>query len=171
MTYLAGDNEELRKARGAFFTPSAIAEHMSAYAIAGNPEAKVLDPTCGEAVFLLSAGRQLKALGRQTDDLDEQLYGVDLHESSLREAMRLLEAADLDAHLVASDFFALDSPDMLEPKIPYVDAVVGIRPSFATRNTQVTHGSCRPRRRCGKASVSAALHRHGLPASCTHARS
>jgi hypothetical protein len=128
MGLLPGDSIELRKARGAFFTAPAIAEHMAAYAINGNPEAKVLDPTCGEAIFLLSAGRQLKALGRQTGDLDEQLYGVDLHESSLDEAMRLLEGEALDAHLVASDFFEVDSPDMLGSPMPFMDAVVGNPP-------------------------------------------
>ena len=128
MTLLPGDSVELRKARGAFFTPAAIAEYMSAFAINGNPEAKVLDPTCGEAVFLLAAGQQLKALGRTAGDLDEQLYGVDLHGASLNEAMRLLEAADLDGHLVESDFFDVPSPDMAVHPSPYVDAVVGNPP-------------------------------------------
>lgn len=128
VTFLPGDNEELRKARGAFFTPSAIAEHMAAYAINGNADAKVLDPTCGEAVFLMAAGAQLKALGQQTGDLDEQLFGIDLHESSLSEAMRLLESEGLDAHLIASDFFAVPSPDMLEAPLPLMDAVVGNPP-------------------------------------------
>ena len=128
MTLLPGDSTELRKARGAFFTPAAIADHMAAYAIGGNAQAKILDPTCGEAVFLLSAGEQLKAMGRQSEDLDEQLYGVDLHESSLKEAMRLLEVQDLDAHLIASDFFAVSSPAMADAPLPYMDAVVGNPP-------------------------------------------
>lgn len=128
MSILPGDSIELRKARGAFFTPAAIAEHMAAYAIGGNAEAKILDPTCGEAVFLLSAGEQLKAMGRESEDLDEQLYGIDLHESSLKEAMRLLEAQDLDAHLIASDFFAVNSPGMAGAPLPHMDAVVGNPP-------------------------------------------
>lgn len=128
MSFLPGDNEDLRKARGAFFTPTAIAEHMAAYAINGDAEAKVLDPTCGEAVFLLAAGRQLKALGQETADLGEQLFGIDLHESSLAEAMRLLEAQGLDGHLIASDFFAVQSPDMLGAPLPFMDAVVGNPP-------------------------------------------
>ena len=48
-----------RKARGAFFTPPAIAEYLTRWAVAGNPRARVLDPTCGDGVFLLAAGRQL----------------------------------------------------------------------------------------------------------------
>lgn len=119
---------DARKARGAFFTPLAIAEHLTSWAVRGDPHAKVLDPTCGEAVFLLAAGRQLKSLGRQASDLDRQLFGVDLHASSLDAAMSLLEAEDLDAHLLASDFFAVPTPDMLGGALPYVDAVVGNPP-------------------------------------------
>lgn len=128
MKFLPGDSAPLRKARGAFFTPEPIAEHLTAWAIQGNPEAKVLDPTCGEAVFLQTAGRQLRALGRQTDDLDEQLFGVDLHSESLAEAMTLLESEGLDAHLTASDFFAVPTPDQLGSTLPYMDAVVGNPP-------------------------------------------
>jgi adenine-specific DNA-methyltransferase len=124
---LPGDSFELRKARGAFFTPLAIADHLTHWAINGKPDAKVLDPTCGEAVFLLSAGRQLKALGAQSNDLDEQLFGVDLHADSLGEAMRLLEVEDLDGHLITSDFFGVPTPDEGGP-LPLVDAVVGNPP-------------------------------------------
>jgi len=128
VTLLAGDSPALRKARGAFFTPLPIAEHLTAWAIRGNPEARLLDPTCGEAVFLLSAGRQLKGLGRQASDLDEQLYGVDLHADSLDAAMALLESEGLDAHLTASDFFALPTPDQFGGVLPLMDAVVGNPP-------------------------------------------
>ena len=128
MEFLPGDSAELRKARGAFFTPPAIAEHLVDWALRGDPNASVLDPTCGDGVFLLAAGRRLKALGRQASDLDEQVFGIDLHRESLDEAMRLLESESLDAHLVASDFFAVPTPDVPESPLPFVDAVVGNPP-------------------------------------------
>lgn len=122
------DGVALRKARGAFFTPLPIAEHLTAWALRGDPLATVLDPTCGEAVFLQTAGRQLKDFGRQASDLDGQLFGVDLHAASLDAAMSLLEDEGLDAHLLASDFFALATPDSMGAVLPYVDAVVGNPP-------------------------------------------
>ena len=128
MNPLPRDSPELRKARGAFFTPLPIAEHLTSWAINGNPAATILDPTCGEAVFLQAAGRELKALGCPTSDLDSQLFGVDLHSDSLSEAMRLLEAENLDAHLIASDFFAVPPPSQLGAPLPYLDAVVGNPP-------------------------------------------
>lgn len=128
MTLLPNDSAVMRKARGAFFTPSPIAEHLTAWALRGDPLGKVLDPTCGEAVFLQTAGRMLKTLGRQASDLDDQLFGVDLHAGSLDAAMALLEEEGLDAHLLASNFFALATPDTLGAALPYVDAVVGNPP-------------------------------------------
>ncbi|MGX1575959.1 N-6 DNA methylase [Cellulosimicrobium funkei] len=128
MEYLPGDSADLRKARGAFFTPPAIAEHLAGWAIRDDPEALVLDPTCGDGVFLMAAGQQLKALGRQASDLDSQVFGIDLHEASLKEADRLLEEEGLDAHLIASDFFAVPTPDQLGAQLDYVDAVIGNPP-------------------------------------------
>lgn len=128
MAFLPGDSAESRKARGAFFTPPAIAEHLAGWAIQDDPNAVVLDPTCGDGVFLLAAGQQLKALGRQTSDLDSQVVGIDLHEASLEEADRLLQSEGLDARLIASDFFAVASPDQLGSPIDYVDAVIGNPP-------------------------------------------
>jgi hypothetical protein len=58
-----GESDALRKARGAFFTPEPIADHLAAWAVNGNSGARVLDPTCGEAVFLLAAARRLRASG------------------------------------------------------------------------------------------------------------
>lgn len=128
MEFLPGDNAELRKARGAFFTPLPIAEYLVDWALGDDPNAKVLDPTCGDGVFLQAAGQRLKALGRQVSDLDEQVFGVDLHRESLDEALRLLEAENLDAHLIASDFFAVPTPEAQDAPLPLMDAVVGNPP-------------------------------------------
>jgi adenine-specific DNA-methyltransferase len=122
------DTADRRKARGAFFTPPAIADYLAAWAVDDDPNAKILDPTCGEAVFLLAAGRRLKELGRQANRLDEQVFGVDLHEQSLNASMSLLEAEDLDAHLLADDFFNVPTPYQLGSPLPLVDAVIGNPP-------------------------------------------
>jgi adenine-specific DNA-methyltransferase len=55
------DAQALRKARGAFFTPPAIANYLAAWAVGDDPNAKILDPSCGDGVFLLAAARQLSA--------------------------------------------------------------------------------------------------------------
>src|SRR5262245_24608946 len=79
----APDSMLARKARGAFFTPPAIAQFLADWAIAKNPGAHVLDPTCGDGVFLLAAGERLRALGADRRSIGRQLLGVDIHAPSL----------------------------------------------------------------------------------------
>lgn len=160
MELLPGDSADQRKARGAFFTPPAIAEHLAGWAIRDNSEAVVLDPTCGDGVFLLAAGQQLKALGRPTSDLDSQVFGIDLHHGSLREADRLLEEEGLDAHLIASDFFAVPTPDQLGAPLDYVDAVIG-NPPFV-RYQQHSGAS---RHRSSSAALRQGVRLNGLASS------
>lgn len=87
-----------------------------------------MDPSCGDGVFLLAAARRLRELGRTPSDLEGQVYGVDLHSASLGEAAKLLDEESLDANLIASDFFALPTPDTLDAPVPYLDAVLGNPP-------------------------------------------
>jgi adenine-specific DNA methylase len=153
-----------RKARGAFFTPPAIADFLASWAVHRNPNAHVLDPTCGEAVFLLAAARRLRALGCDQSRLDQQVFGIDLHRPSLDESMRLLEADGLDAHLIADDVFAVPTPDQLGCPIPHMDAVIGNPPFVryqehrgATRQRSTTAALRRGVRLSGLASSWAAV--------------
>jgi adenine-specific DNA methylase len=124
----SGDSELQRKERGAFFTPPAIADFLADWAVLDQPDARVMDPTCGEAIFLLAAGRRLKDLGRDVGDLDEQLFGFDLHQTSLEWADKLLDEAGLDAFLQEGDFFAQPTPDQLGATVPEMDAIIGNPP-------------------------------------------
>ena len=149
------DLPELRKARGAFFTPPAIADFLAAWAVDGNPAARVLDPTCGEAVFLQAAGRRLRELGSAAENLDDQVFGVDLHRTSLDQAMGLLEAKDLDAHLIADDFFNVPTPDQLGCPLPGMDAVIG-NPPFIRRRSRGVADLSRIPLGCRESCVGAA---------------
>lgn len=53
---LAGDSLELRKARGAFFTPPSAARFIADWAVTSVGEA-VLELSCGQAVFVHEVGR------------------------------------------------------------------------------------------------------------------
>lgn len=154
------DVAALRHARGAFFTPEPIAAHLARWAVRSDPQATVLDPTCGEAVFLLAAARELKAAGCQLSDLDERLCGVDIHPKSLEAATQLLEAEGLDAHLIADDFFALATPDQIGGPLPFVDAVVG-NPPFVRYQQHV--GAVR--RRAASAALRQGVRLNGLASS------
>src|SRR3954467_6429901 len=100
------DTPDLRKARGAFFTPEPIAEYLADWAVEEDPEATVLDPTCGEAIFLESAARRLADLGATTAQLRHQVLGIDLHRASVDASTALLRSQGLDGSLRVGDFFS-----------------------------------------------------------------
>lgn len=149
-----------RKARGAFFTPPAIADFLASWAVHRNPDARVLDPTCGESVFLLAAARHLRGLGCDQSRLDQQVFGIDLHRPSLDESMQLLEAEGLDAHLLADDVFAVPTPDQLGCPLPQMDAVIG-NPPFV--RYQEHRGL--PRQRSAAAALRQGVRLSGLASS------
>lgn len=136
------DTAEARKARGAFFTPPEIAQFIVDWAIRGPGDA-VLEPSCGEAVFLLAAGRRLRELGATNPDL----HGADLHEATVRAAHSRLAAHGLEAQITRGDFFEREA-------LPSFDAVVG-NPPFI--RYQAFRGSARARARGAALSAGVAL--------------
>ncbi len=96
------DSPDLRKARGAFFTPEAVARYVTEWAIR-KPSDRVLEPSCGEAVFLLEAGARLAELGAPTG-LRGHLHGAELHAHSADMARHLLPAAGHEAKIAVGDF-------------------------------------------------------------------
>ena len=114
------DTSELRKARGAFFTPPEIAHYLVRWAVR-SPRDRVLEPSCGEASFLLAAADRLLAIGAHPPRWRERLHGVEIHPASARNAVTLLRDAGFDASVVAADFFDH------EPSTSY-EAVIGNPP-------------------------------------------
>lgn len=111
------DSRELRKARGAFFTPPELCRYMAEWAIRA-PTDRVLEPSCGEAAFLVAAAERLTALGVAPA---EGLCGVELHEPSACAARNLLLENGFDARIDIGNFFSTS------PK-PAFDAVIGNPP-------------------------------------------
>jgi tRNA1(Val) A37 N6-methylase TrmN6 len=143
-----------RKARGAFFTPPEIAEFLGRWAVRA-PEARVMDPTCGESVFLLAAAERLRDLGASPRAIGDQLAGVDLHQPSLDASAGLLRELGAGANLICSDFFDLPTPAQIGDHVGWQDAVIG-NPPFV--RYQEHRGEARKR------SVAVAL-AQGVPLS------
>ncbi len=144
----AGDDLSARKARGAFYTPAPIAEYLARWAIAGRPHIRVLDPSCGEGVFLKAAGRVLQELGTDPEAISDQLCGVEISHAAVDETRRLLAAESFVPHLIAADFSAVMAPTELLADVGPFDAVVGNPPYV---RYQLHTGAAR------RASVEAAL--------------
>ncbi len=108
-----------RKARGAFFTPPAMSTFLAEWALR-HPQDSVLEPSCGEASLLLAAGERLRQLGA-TAERPPQLHGIELHQQSADQAIRILSDHGLSATVEVKDFF-----DVAEG--PLYDAVLGNPP-------------------------------------------
>lgn len=112
------DTASHRKARGAFFTPAALCDYITAWALRSAQD-RVLEPSCGEAAFLLSAARRLGDLGATPSA--GLLSGVELHEASSREAERLVGQLGWPVDVQTADFFTVAARGVF-------DAVVGNPP-------------------------------------------
>ena len=123
----------VRKARGAFFTPPSMAEYMARWAIR-SPSDRVLEPSCGEAVFLSATVECLRALGAPRS-FEEQLVGLDIHEESVESARQAVRAAGAEATLHVGDFFDFGADRQF-------DAVIGNPPYVRYQNFS---GSARER--------------------------
>jgi len=121
------DTRENRKERGAFFTPPEIAQFLADWAVR-DAETRVMDPTCGEAVFLLAAARNLSAAGATQQEIKKLLTGVDVHGPSLEHSRQLLQAEGFEAQLVESDFFDLATPSQINDQVGWHDVVIGNPP-------------------------------------------
>jgi len=104
LTSAAEDTAALRKARGAFFTPPALCDYVSRWAVRTASD-RVLEPSCGEAAFLLAAGERLAELGCPPDEA--QLDGVELHEASAAAADLALRERGYRPAVTAQNFFSV----------------------------------------------------------------
>jgi adenine-specific DNA-methyltransferase len=137
------DTPMLRKARGAFFTPAPLCDYVVNWAIRDSND-KVLEPSCGDAQFLLSAAERLSRLGGSTG---AALHGVELHHASAAAAKARLQRHGSDADIRVSDFF-----DVVPT--PTYDAVVGNPPYVRYQDFA---GSARSRSRAAALRAGVAL--------------
>lgn len=108
-----------RKSRGAFFTPPTLTRFLTNWAVR-SPDDKVLEPSCGDAAFLVEIAHRLRALGCKKP-LAQSITGVELHQQSANGAAQRLSNCGFDAEIKAADFFDLDGDATF-------DAVVGNPP-------------------------------------------
>ena len=100
------DSAAIRKARGAYFTPPEIARFITQWAVR-RADDTVLEPSAGDAAFLVEAVRQLRLLGGAVTGKGAapQVHGVEIHDASARTARARIEEAGGVAHIAVDDFF------------------------------------------------------------------
>jgi adenine-specific DNA methylase len=104
----------LQKTFGAFYTDERVARSIVQWAIR-NPMDVVLDPSCGDGVFLSSAIDHLRSLGSRKP----QVWGVDIDAGAIQSVRARLSGS----RLVHADFFSVEAGS-----IPYFDVVIGNPP-------------------------------------------
>lgn len=101
-----GKATESDKLRGGYYTPRFIADALVSWAVRA-PSDRVLEPSCGDGVFLTAAARRLLALGAAPEAAAQQVIGVELLEgeaSKAGEAFRSCVGHDATMH--CGDFFS-----------------------------------------------------------------
>ncbi|MFD5213108.1 class I SAM-dependent DNA methyltransferase [Microbacterium sp. NPDC058345] len=112
----AADTPEIRKARGAFFTPDGITRHLAEWGISSATD-RILEPSAGEAAFLTAAVARLHGLGAEKP----HVHGVEIHAMSAKDGREIVAAAGGRATIRVADFFTT------EPRGNY-DVVLGNPP-------------------------------------------
>jgi type I restriction-modification system DNA methylase subunit len=118
-----------RHALGQFYTPPAIAELITKWAVR-NADDRILDPGCGSGTFLVKAYRRLLELKgyrgpteRAHKEILGQLYAFDinpfpLHLTALNLASRYIRAPSTEVNTIHSDFFKVKAEQKLVT--PYI---------------------------------------------------
>ncbi len=127
------------KLRGGYYTSSEVAEWLCAWAIR-SPRDRVLEPSCGDGVFLGAAAKRFAELGARSPAIARQLTGVeivageaDLARARLQEQLRG-RAADV---VNTGDFFGW----WQDSGHPEFDAVIGNPPFIRYQTFPEPHRS------------------------------
>lgn len=106
----------LDKLRGGYYTPPEVARFICEWAITSS-DSNVLEPSCGDGVFIEEAYKRLDKLG--AEDPAKQILGIELYESEA------IKAEKRGGRVLCGDFFTLCSEDIRECRY---EAIVGNPP-------------------------------------------
>lgn len=99
---------DLDKLRGGYYTSPQLAAWLSSWAIRSATD-RVLEPSCGDGVFLEAAAGCLEIVGPRVGGGANQILGVEILEGEAAKARRRLESrygAQAGKMVVSDDFFA-----------------------------------------------------------------
>ncbi|OGK81521.1 MAG: hypothetical protein A2X52_10455 [Candidatus Rokubacteria bacterium GWC2_70_16] len=127
MTSLPAERQA-RKGLGAFYSPRSLVEPMVSWAVT-TPSTSVLDPSCGDGVFVELAAERLCELGASPGSAAELIHAIDLNPQAARmtaETLSRILGVPLEAR--AQSFFSLEPPGTLFSTQVPVDTVIGNPP-------------------------------------------
>ena len=95
MRFIEGSSPQ--KLRGGYYTLSAVAAWLCRWAIR-SPKDRILEPSCGEGVFLEAAGRRAIDLGADRSTIAHQMTGIEIVADEVERARTKLGSI-LNLHL------------------------------------------------------------------------
>lgn len=113
-------NESAQKLRGGYYTPLDIANFISKWVLS-NGHSKILEPSCGDGVFLTAIGQQ-----PQKSSGDVTAFELDFFEAA--KASSAAETAGVSTTIINSDFLEWALDQITHKEKPQFDAVVGNPP-------------------------------------------
>jgi adenine-specific DNA-methyltransferase len=114
------------KLRGGYYTSPEVAAWLCAWAVRAASDS-ILEPSCGDGVFLAAAAERLGELGAGAAAIARQLAGIEIvpaEAAAARERLRAKLGSRAAAAVAAGDFFEW----WLRPGCPRFDAAVGNPP-------------------------------------------
>ncbi|MCI0490495.1 MAG: class I SAM-dependent methyltransferase [Blastocatellia bacterium] len=123
-----------QKLRGSYYTPKPIADFLARWAIA-KPDAKVLEPSCGDGNLLEAAALALIERGANKRAVANLIHGVEIDRSEGRKATERILSLGIPALsglIHTGDFFAYCKMHLSDKRL--FDAVIGNPPFIRYQN-------------------------------------
>jgi len=125
--------ESEEKLRGGYYTPRVLADFICNWAI-DSPYSTILEPSCGDGIFLTSAAEKLISLGAPRGKISNLLIGVELYEKEAEKAVNNLTNSGISNSqdiVIVSDFFQFYRD--MKDKTQY-DVIIGNPPFIRYQN-------------------------------------
>ncbi|MBI1901872.1 MAG: SAM-dependent DNA methyltransferase [Planctomycetia bacterium] len=121
-----------QKADGCYFTPIELARILARWAVR-TPYDRVLEPSCGDGVFLVAAIERLRDLEAAPEDVRSNLWAVEKNPEPIRvpPGAGNIDVARWFERMIQADFFELSGPQsglIGEGKLSEFDVVLGNPP-------------------------------------------
>jgi adenine-specific DNA-methyltransferase len=79
-----------QKLRGGYYTPIELSDYLTNWAIRNGNE-KILEPSCGDGIFIDSTLRRLSVLKKEGYKISSKITGIEIEASELKKAKSRLD--------------------------------------------------------------------------------
>ena len=136
MTKTTIETPDSKKLRGGYYTPKAITDFICNWAIT-RPNQKVLEPSCGDGVFIEAAIRRFKELGVPNNKLFGLIKGIELIDDEANKSKQRSKKYGLNSTTILNtDFFNYIANTNGEV---HFDVVIGNPPFIRYQNFPEEH--------------------------------